>query len=126
MSRVRSADTRPERLVRSLLHRRGFRFRKNVRSLPGSPDVVLPKHQAVVLVHGCYWHRHDCRRGQSVPTKDRAKWLAKFDANVRRDRDSEAALTGAGWRVFTVWECELKRDAQAVVDALASAIRSED
>ena len=108
MSRIRSSNTKPERMVRSLLHRMGYRFRLNRKDLPGTPDIVLPRHKAVVLVHGCYWHRHpDCR--YAYTPKSRVEfWQAKFDANVERDKRVEAELVALGWRVFTVWECEVK------------------
>ena len=89
MSRIRGADTKPEILLRSLLHRAGFRFRKNVRSLPGTPDIVLPKFQTVIFVHGCFWHRHAGCRFATTPKSNEAFWEAKFAATVQRDRLNE-------------------------------------
>ena len=109
MARVSGQDTKPERLVRSYLHRRGFRFRKNVSSLPGKPDIVLPKYRTVIFVHGCFWHRHNCKRGQSIPTNRQEFWLAKFAKNVRRDEVVHEQLTVLGYRILVVWECELKK-----------------
>lgn len=123
MAAVKGRDTKPEIQVRSLLHRRGFRFRRNVSSLPGRPDIVLPKYRAVILVNGCYWHRHACKRGRSVPTARREFWTAKFDATVLRDRHNEELLQAAGWRARKVWECELRADAEFVADELADWIR---
>jgi DNA mismatch endonuclease (patch repair protein) len=108
MSRIRSSNTKPERMVRSLLHRMGYRFRLNRKDLPGTPDIVLPRHKAVVLVHGCYWHRHPGCRYAYTPKSRVEFWQAKFDANVERDKRVEAELVALGWRVFTVWECEVK------------------
>ena len=108
MSRIRSSNTKPERMVRSLLHRLGYRFRLNRKDLPGTPDIVLPRHKAVVLVHGCYWHRHPGCRYAYTPKSRVEFWQAKFAANVERDKRVEAELVALGWRVFTVWECEVK------------------
>lgn len=108
MSRIRCRDTGPERAVRSLLHRLGYRFRLHGRKLPGKPDVVLPRHRTVVLVHGCFWHRH-ARCGFAYTPKTRPRfWQAKFDANVARDRRVILELRRQGWRVVVVWECELR------------------
>lgn len=122
MSKINSTETEPEQLTRSMLHRAGFRFRKNVSDLPGTPDVVLPKYRAVVFVHGCYWHRHECRKGRSVPTKNREFWLEKFERNVERDAENERKLRKEGWEVLTVWGCELKNDAEAVLTRLAEEL----
>ena len=106
MSRVKNRDTKEEVLVRSLLHRLGFRFRLHRRDLPGTPDIVLPKHRAVVFVHGCFWHGHDCPRGR-LPEKNRVFWAEKVEGNRRRDAAARAALEEAGWRVVVVWTCEV-------------------
>lgn len=108
MGKIKQKDSKPEILLRSMLHRAGYRFRKNVTTLPGKPDIVLPKYRTVIFVHGCFWHRHDCRRGQSVPTVRREFWENKFERNVERDRENETSLQKAGWQVLIVWECELK------------------
>lgn len=122
MSRIRGSDTKPEKLLRSLLHRQGFRFRKNVASLPGKPDIVLPKHKAVVLVHGCYWHRHPGCRFATTPASNASFWTKKFAGTVERDRKAEDALREQGWRVFTIWECDLKSRPAATAEALLSEI----
>lgn len=106
MSKVRSHDTRPELAVRKALHAHGFRFRLQRRDLPGRPDLVLPAYRIAVLVHGCFWHGHDCARGRR-PATNTAFWNAKLDANMDRDRRSTAALKNLGWAVRIVWECEL-------------------
>jgi DNA mismatch endonuclease (patch repair protein) len=122
MSRIRDRDTKPERLLRSLLHRAGLRFRKNVASLPGKPDIVLPRHRAVVLVHGCYWHRHPGCRFATTPSTNTPFWTEKFAGTVVRDRHSEKALVESGWRVFTVWECELRSNPVTAAEALTQKI----
>lgn len=106
MSGIRGKDTRPELIVRSYLHRAGLRFRLHDRTLPGRPDIVLPRHRAVVLVHGCFWHHHAGCRFAYMPKSREAFWRHKLSANVLRDQQNEDALRQAGWRVFVVWECE--------------------
>lgn len=118
MSRIRGADTKPEILLRSLLHRAGFRFRKNVRSLPGTPDIVLPKFQTVIFVHGCFWHRHEGCRFATIPKSNEAFWKAKFAANVQRDRFNEGRLNAAGWKIIIVWECMIKPDSEGLLGRL--------
>lgn len=107
MSRVRQRDTKPEKIVRSLLHRAGFRFRKNVSSLAGKPDIVLPKYKTVVFVHGCFWHQHENCRKAARPASNSGFWNAKLDKNVARDKENIRQLKEAGWKIITVWECEL-------------------
>jgi DNA mismatch endonuclease (patch repair protein) len=112
MSRIRSKNTRPEVLVRSLMHRMGYRFRLHSRRLPGSPDIVLSKWKTVVFVHGCFWHRHSgCRYAYSPKTR-KTFWQSKFSQNVRRDLDRVRALRSLGWQVVPVWECELAHPAK--------------
>ena len=106
MSRIRGKDTKPELSLRSLLHRRGYRFRLHDPKLPGRPDLVLRKHHSVVFVHGCYWHRHPGCKKATTPKRNRDFWLAKFDANVKRDRCAVDELESLGFRVITIWECQ--------------------
>jgi len=108
MAAIRSADTRPEICVRSLLHRLGYRFRLHRKDLPGKPDIVLPKFRTVIFVHGCFWHTHSCRYGGVKPETRTAFWSAKRAATVERDQRKAKALSEQGWRVLTVWECETK------------------
>lgn len=122
MSRIKGRDTGPELLLRSLLHRAGFRFRLHAKELPGKPDIVLPKYRAAIFVHGCFWHRHEGCRDATMPSTRTEFWKSKFDSNVGRDERNQAALMAAGWTVFTVWECELKSDAPGVVEKLSYAI----
>lgn len=105
MRTVRREGTSPERAVRSMLHRAGLRFRLHRKDLPGSPDIVLPRHRGVILVHGCFWHSHNCARGRR-PESNTQFWNRKLDENVRRDAENAKALRRLGWRVLVIWECE--------------------
>lgn len=107
MAAVRGKDTKPELLIRSQLHRMGFRYRLHDRSLPGHPDLVFAKYGAVVFVHGCFWHRHSCPLFK-LPASRREFWDEKLGKNAERDRAAEARLREAGWRVGVVWECALR------------------
>ena len=106
MSRIRGKDTKPELVVRSLLHRMGYRFRLHVRELPGTPDIVLPKWKTVIQVHGCFWHRHPGCRYAYAPKSRVAFWEKKFEGTLVRDKSSELDLRARGWAVLVVWECE--------------------
>jgi DNA mismatch endonuclease (patch repair protein) len=108
MSRIRAANTKPELVVRSLLHGMGFRYRLHVRALPGCPDIVLPRWKSAVLVHGCFWHRHQGCHLAYTPKSRKAFWTKKFEGNVNRDKKASTMLRRLGWRVFVVWECELQ------------------
>lgn len=108
MARIRSANTKPEIIVRSLLHRLGFRFRKNVKTLAGKPDIVLKKHNAIVFVHGCFWHQHKGCKRSNIPKSNQDYWKPKLERNVLRDKQHTKELKKSGWRILTVWECEVK------------------
>lgn len=112
MAAIRCKDTKPERLVRSMLHRMGCRFSLHRADLPGKPDIVMPARQTVVLVHGCYWHMHICKRGQSEPRTNSSFWCTKRAKNRERDRKNLAALRRGGWRVLVVWECQTRNMAR--------------
>lgn len=107
MSKIRGKDTKPEMLIRKGLHALGFRFRLHDRRLPGTPDLVFPSRRAVIFVHGCFWHGHDCPLHKS-PSTNSAFWDAKISANRNRDDKAISALQEAGWRILTVWECALR------------------
>lgn len=109
MSRIRSTGSKPEELVRKYLFSQGFRYRKNVRSLPGCPDIVLPKYKTVIFVHGCFWHMHDCGRFR-WPNSNIEYWKPKLLRNVERDQGNYNKLQSAGWKVLVIWECELKKN----------------
>lgn len=107
MARIRGQDTKPEILLRSLLHRAGFRFRKNVRALPGCPDIILPKYKTVIFVHGCFWHGHSGCRDFVWPKTRKSFWREKILGNRKRDETNRKKLEKAGWRVVEVWECDV-------------------
>lgn len=108
MAAIRGKNTKPELTVRHGLHREGFRFRLHRHDLPGKPDIVLPKYRAVILVHGCFWHVHGC--ANSVAPKTRPEfWREKLNGNKSRDQRNRRQLTAMGWRVLTVWECQLRQ-----------------
>lgn len=107
MSRVNQKDTKPELIVRHFLFANGFRYRKNVKSLPGSPDVVLPKYKTVIFINGCFWHGHECRAGKK-PTSNKTYWDDKIEANMKRDQNKIMQLEAMGWKVLIVWQCEIK------------------
>src|SRR6267142_5174742 len=108
MSRIRSRDTRPEMIVRSIVHRFGYRYRLHKKDLPGKPDVVLVRHRKIIDVHGCFFHMHKCRYGRVVPATNAKFWRTKRQSNVERDRRNLRALKREGWRVMIVWECETR------------------
>lgn len=108
MSGIRGKNTKPEMLVRSALHRRGFRFRIHDKSLPGKPDIVLPRYKAIINVHGCFWHGHEGCRYFRIPSTRTEFWEAKISGNRTRDRTNQALLLDQGWRILTVWECALR------------------
>jgi DNA mismatch endonuclease (patch repair protein) len=118
MRRVKGKHTAPELAVRRALTKLGARYRLHRKDLPGSPDIVLPGRRLALFVHGCFWHGHDCARGARVPKANRDYWTAKVARNRARDAQSREALAAAGWRVETIWECELK-DAAALEARLA-------
>ena len=105
MSRIRGANTKPEMLVRSLVHQMGFRFRLHRRDLPGKPDLVLPRHRKVIFVHGCFWHCHNCRFGRVTPKANADFWREKRSGNAARDRRNLSRLRRDGWKVLVIWEC---------------------
>lgn len=108
MGRIRSKDTKPEKTVRSILHGLGYRFRLHRKDLPGRPDIVLPRHMKIILVHGCFWHGHTCRLA-SKPKSNGSYWSGKIQRNKDRDARNLAALEAAGWSVLELWECDIRR-----------------
>lgn len=117
MSGIRGKNTKPEILIRTLLHRRGFRFRLHDRELPGKPDIVFPRYHAVIFVHGCFWHGHDCRLFKMPATRERF-WQEKITRNRSNDQKASATLLSMGWRVGVVWECAI-RGADRDIDRVA-------
>lgn len=118
MSRVRGKDTKPEMIVRRLIHALGYRYRLHQRDLPGCPDLVFASHRKVIFVNGCFWHRHRCRKGRTVPAIRRDFWTKKLEANRNRDIKNRRQLRRNGWDVMVIWECQT-RDAERLVERLA-------
>ena len=106
MSRIKSSNTKPEIIVRSLLHNMGYRFRLHRKDLPGKPDIVLPRYKSVIFVHGCFWHRHKGCKNAASPKTKKTFWREKFRANVERDRKVQKELNSMGWSILIIWECE--------------------
>ncbi len=128
MAKIHEKDTAIELKVRTNLHRRGYRFRKNVVGLPGRPDIVLPKHRATIFVHGCFWHGHQNCRKSRLPTTNYVFWEEKRRANLERDARKITELTSSGWRVAVVWQCALEKPASFLhtIDILEKWITSEE
>lgn len=108
MSAIRGKDTKPEKIVRSLVHSRGYRYRLHYRKLPGKPDMVFPSRRKVIFIHGCYWHSHDCRFGQVIPKTNAEFWQSKRQGNVLRDLSNLEKLAADGWQSLVIWECQTK------------------
>ncbi|HUS47978.1 MAG TPA: very short patch repair endonuclease [Phycisphaerae bacterium] len=106
MSAIRNKDTKPELIVRRLVHSLGYRYRLHRKDLPGRPDLTFPARRKVIFVHGCFWHRHRCRKGRSLPATRVGFWQAKLDSNKHRDADTRQKLRRVGWQVLVVWECQ--------------------
>lgn len=113
MSRIRSNNTAPEKIVRSYLFSKGLRFRKNDKRYPGHPDIVLPKYNTIVFVHGCFWHRHEGCRYATTPSTNAKYWQRKFQMNVSRDKRDQELLERMGWHVLIILECQLKKDVRS-------------
>lgn len=110
MSRIKGKNTKPEEIVRKYLFSKGFRYRKNDKKLPGTPDIVLPKYKTVIFVNGCFWHGHKDCRYFVIPKTNTDFWLNKINTNIERDKHKQEALKELGWNVIVVWECELKKN----------------
>jgi len=108
MSQIRSKDTSPEIIVRSLVHRMGYRYALHRNDLPGHPDIVLVRHKKIIFVHGCFWHMHRCRYGRVIPATRTNFWQTKRHGNVLRDKRNLKKLRLAGWQLLTVWECQIR------------------
>ena len=123
MSRIKGRDTKPEIRLRSLLHRAGYRFRLHANDLPGRPDIVMPKHRAVIFVNGCFWHRHEGCRFTTTPATRPEFWQNKFEGTTKRDERNRDLLEKSGWRVITVWECNLKASPGPTLDEILHQLR---
>jgi DNA mismatch endonuclease (patch repair protein) len=107
MSHISGKETKPEILVRKFLFSNGFRFRKNIKDLPGKPDIVLPKYKTAIFIHGCFWHGHTCKRG-ALPTTNIEFWETKIGGNIERDKRDVSELEKQAWKVIVIWQCEIK------------------
>lgn len=124
MSHIRSTNSKPEETVRKILFSHGFRYRKNVKTLPGTPDIVLPKYKTVIFVNGCFWHKHNCPRFV-WPASNIDYWIPKIQRNVERDQSNYSELASLGWNVIVVWECELKKKVlNETIDRIEKEIRN--
>jgi DNA mismatch endonuclease (patch repair protein) len=126
MSQIRSGNTKPEVLVRSVIHRLGYRFRLHVKDLPGKPDIVLPSRRKIIFVHGCFWHRHACRYGRVTPKTNAEFWESKRSGNVRRDRQVRRQLERDGWDVTVVWECWTKQIDEMLLPRLIAFLERQE
>ncbi len=120
MSQIKSKNTKPEEMVRKYLFAHGFRYRKNDKRLPGTPDIVLPKYRTVIFVNGCFWHGHSQCRYFVIPKSNTEFWVDKINKNIERDAVNTDKLTSLGWNIITIWECELKKDKRE--DTLSSLL----
>jgi len=131
MSRIQNKNTTPELVVRRCLHQMGYRFRLHRKDLPGRPDIVMPKFKTVVLVHGCFWHRHRGCSNCTTPSANRKFWLKKFQDNMNRDQKNRRALKKSGWRVLVIWECQtedvekLRRRLTRLMDSIQTVASPE-
>jgi len=135
MSRIKGKDTKPELIVRSMLYKMGYRFRLNGKVsmkyhpkgvLPGKPDIVLPKYKTVIFVHGCFWHRHEGCKDATIPKTRTEWWLDKLNKNVERDKKNLENLQSSGWKVITIFECEIESKSQEVIISKLSKIKNDN
>jgi DNA mismatch endonuclease (patch repair protein) len=124
MQRIRKTDTKPEMVVRRLVHALGYRYRLHQSDLPGNPDIVLTRHRKVILVHGCFWHRHHCPDGRKLPRSKPEYWGPKLERNRRRDKENIARLRALGWDVLVLWECEAAKR-EPTIEKLRQFLGSE-
>jgi DNA mismatch endonuclease (patch repair protein) len=120
MSKIKGANTLPEKTLRSALHRAGFRFRINVKNLPGKPDIVLKKYNMVIFVHGCFWHHHEGCSNANFPKSNKAFWYDKITKTMKRDQHKIEQLQAAGWKVCVAWECDTEKKLPSVVELIKS------
>lgn len=123
MSSVKNKNTKPEILVRSILHKNGLRFRLHRKDLPGSPDIVLPRYKTAIFVHGCFWHGHDCPKG-SRPTSNQEFWNEKLDGNMERDKANYISLQSLGWSVKIIWECSIQETTANIINGIKGTVNN--
>lgn len=109
MQSIQGKDSRPEKIVRSMIFKLGFRYRLHDALLPGKPDLVFKSAKKIIFVHGCYWHRHNCKKGNSIPDTNQEFWKKKFAANKKRDKEVRRKLRKEGWKILIIWECETRK-----------------
>ena len=124
MSRIRGKDTKPEMIVRSIVHRMGYRYALHRRDLPGRPDMVLTKYRKIIFVHGCFWHMHKCRYGKVKPATNAKFWQSKREGNAARDKRNLRKLRKDGWKVLVIWECHT-RNTKKLIDKLCKFLNSD-
>ena len=126
MSRIRGKNTKPEEIVRKYLFSRGFRYRKNDKHLPGTPDIVLPKYKTAIFINGCFWHGHENCKYATIPETNHDFWFSKISRNVERDKLTREKLTQMGWRVIDIWQCQLKaKEKDATLNNLITILSNE-
>lgn len=124
MSKIKGENTLPEKTLRYALHRAGFRFRINVKNLPGKPDIVLKKYKLVIFVHGCFWHHHEGCSNANFPKSNKEFWYDKITKTMERDKHKMEQLQASGWKVFVAWECDIEKNLEMVVEQIKTAIAS--
>lgn len=125
MSKIRSKDTKPEIILRSELHKLGYRFRIHKKDLPGKPDIVLPKYKTVIFVHGCFWHYHkNCQEGR-IPNTNSKFWKEKLFKNIERDKNHQSSCKNLGWKVLIIWECEIEKKLDGVIQKIKKTIKKQ-
>lgn len=122
MSKIRGKDTKIEVKVRHYLFSKGFRYRKNVKDMPGKPDIVLPRYKTVIFVHGCYWHRHEGCKNCTTPSTNQDFWLEKFNKTVQNDLKQRIQLENAGWKVLILWECQIEKNFDVLMEGLTNEL----
>jgi DNA mismatch endonuclease, patch repair protein len=123
MSKIKKTDTKPELTVRKYLFSKGFRYRLHVKKLPGNPDIVLPRYRVVIFINGCFWHAHEGCNLNRMPKTRTEYWIPKINGNVVRDKLKQEQLQSLGWRVFVIWECELKKSAEDILSTLVHKLK---
>lgn len=126
MSQIKGKDTKPEILLRSIIHRSGLRFRLHDNKLPGKPDIVLPRYKTAIFVNGCFWHRHEGCKYAYMPKSRMEFWESKFARTVQRDAEKSRELMELGWHVFTAWECEVNNDSDDLLERLLIFLKELD
>jgi len=125
MSKIRSKDTKPEKILRSSLFKEGFGFRIHRKDLPGKPDIVLSKYNTIIFVHGCFWHYHkDCKEGR-IPDTNSKFWKEKLYKNIERDKKHQEACEKLGWKVLVIWECEIEKELSSVMKLIKSTLNKD-